>query len=68
MAAKVLKRVKQAVFIGDYLQVNAKGRFFISLAKIYEQYFLTITKYFGRFLRLRKANYGLALSGKLWVP
>eukprot|EP00957_Ditylum_brightwellii_P098317 7491363-Ditylum_brightwellii.AAC.1 len=64
---KFLKRVKQADFIGAYLQAKAKGRFFIRLPDIYKQYFPTMSKYFGRPLMLRKAIYGLTLSGKLWV-
>eukprot|EP00957_Ditylum_brightwellii_P146144 11126916-Ditylum_brightwellii.AAC.1 len=67
MTVKLLKRVKQAGFIGAYLQAEVTGRFFIRLLDIYNQYFPTMSKYFGRPLRLRKAIYGLSLSGKLWV-
>eukprot|EP00957_Ditylum_brightwellii_P147452 11227961-Ditylum_brightwellii.AAC.1 len=67
IAAKLLKRVKQVDFIGAYLQAKATGRFFIRLPDIYKQYFPTMSKYFGRPLRLRKVIYGLTLSGKLWV-
>eukprot|EP00957_Ditylum_brightwellii_P091075 6933843-Ditylum_brightwellii.AAC.1 len=67
ITAKLDKRVKQADFIGAYLQAKATGRFFIRLPEIYKQYFPTISKYFGRPLRLRKTIYGLTLSGKLWV-
>eukprot|EP00957_Ditylum_brightwellii_P209650 15362653-Ditylum_brightwellii.AAC.1 len=66
-AAKLKKRFKQADFIGVYLQDKATGRFFVRLPEIYKQYFTTMSKYFGRPLRLRKAIYGLTLSGKLWV-
>eukprot|EP00957_Ditylum_brightwellii_P196511 14972869-Ditylum_brightwellii.AAC.1 len=67
MAAKLLKRVKQADFIGVYLHAKATGRFFVKLSEIYKQYFPTISKYFRRSLRFRKDIYGLTLSGKLWV-
>eukprot|EP00957_Ditylum_brightwellii_P113118 8627277-Ditylum_brightwellii.AAC.1 len=67
IAAKLAKRVKQTDFIGAYIQAKAKGRFFIKLPEIYKQYFPTLSTYFGRPLRLRKAIYGLTLSGKLWV-
>eukprot|EP00957_Ditylum_brightwellii_P030573 2315726-Ditylum_brightwellii.AAC.2 len=44
----------------------ATDRFFIRLPKIYKQYFHTMSEYFGRPLRLRKAIYSLTVSGKLW--
>eukprot|EP00957_Ditylum_brightwellii_P155596 11844291-Ditylum_brightwellii.AAC.1 len=66
-AAKFMKRVKQADFIGAYLQTKATGRIFIRLPDIYNQYFPIVSKYFGRPLRLNKAIYGLTLSGKFWV-
>eukprot|EP00957_Ditylum_brightwellii_P032850 2490529-Ditylum_brightwellii.AAC.1 len=66
MAAKLLKRVKQADFIGAYMQAKATGRFFIRLPDIYKQYFPTMSKYFIKPLRLRKVIYGLTLSEKLW--
>eukprot|EP00957_Ditylum_brightwellii_P187556 14282749-Ditylum_brightwellii.AAC.1 len=66
-ATKLPKRVKQADFIGAYLQAKATGRFFIRLHEIFKQNFPAMHKYFGRPLRLNKANYGLTLSSKLWV-
>eukprot|EP00957_Ditylum_brightwellii_P146918 11185278-Ditylum_brightwellii.AAC.1 len=59
-----MTRVKQADFIGAYLQAKATERFFIRLPDIYKQYFPTMSKYFERVLRLKKAIYGLTLSGK----
>eukprot|EP00957_Ditylum_brightwellii_P016913 1275624-Ditylum_brightwellii.AAC.1 len=64
MTAKLLKRVKQADFIGAYIQAKDQGRFFIRSSEIYKQYFPTMSKYFGRPQRLRKAIYSLTLSGK----
>eukprot|EP00957_Ditylum_brightwellii_P034195 2591470-Ditylum_brightwellii.AAC.1 len=54
-------------FIGAYLQAKATGTLFIRLPEIFKQYFLTMSKYFGRPLRLNEAIYDLILSGKLWV-
>eukprot|EP00957_Ditylum_brightwellii_P081866 6227320-Ditylum_brightwellii.AAC.1 len=65
MTAKLLKRVKQADFIGAYLQAKTTGRLFMKLPDIYKQYFPAMSKYFGVPLRLWRAIYGLALSGKL---
>eukprot|EP00957_Ditylum_brightwellii_P007004 530310-Ditylum_brightwellii.AAC.1 len=36
MIAKLLNRVKQADFIGAYLQAKVTGRFFIRLPEIYK--------------------------------
>eukprot|EP00957_Ditylum_brightwellii_P137401 10475795-Ditylum_brightwellii.AAC.1 len=66
-AAKFMKRVKQADFTSTYLQAKVTGRFFIRLPGLYKQYFPTMSKYFGRTLRLKKAIYDLTLSGKCWV-
>eukprot|EP00957_Ditylum_brightwellii_P129540 9880675-Ditylum_brightwellii.AAC.1 len=65
MAVKFLKRLKQADFIGAYLQTKATGKFFIRLPENYMLYFSTMSKFVGRPLRLKKAIYGLTLSGKL---
>eukprot|EP00957_Ditylum_brightwellii_P210695 15365274-Ditylum_brightwellii.AAC.1 len=46
---------------------KATGRFFIRLPEVYKQYFPTMSKYFGKPLKLRKSIYGLTLSGNFLV-
>ena len=62
----VRRTIKEADFIGAYLQAKMKGRHFVILSKEYAEFYPEYAEYFGVPLLLNKGMYGLVFSGKLW--
>lgn len=66
LATKMKRRVKQADFIGAFLQAKVRGRYFVKLDERFKHYFPDLASWFGRPLRLKRGIYGQKMSGKFW--
>lgn len=60
------RTIKEADFIGAYLQANVVGRHFVRLPGEYQEFFPEFKEYFGVPLLLNKGIYGMVFSGKMW--
>ena len=65
-AASKKAKVHQGDVIGAFLQANMRSRVFVTLNKYYGLIFPEFQQFCGKPLLLKKAMYGMTLSGKYW--